>query len=317
MFPALHGKTDSHERDRPGQGPAPRSGPVPRLRAQPPPGSKGQSRELSSGRRPVSEQRPSGWEAGAQAQGRGTQGASPGSILLGHPTPAPGAVSPIPVTPAPRAVSPEAGYACGGCSGSREPARGAEAKAGAGVPGGRADRGSSPQRGSGRGLACSPSPEGSVSSPLQTRRELHPGALPATCVPAHHQPGQMLSKTEFCLNAQKGDLGDQNLKQINMCGSRLLITACNHGWERKSSLGRRGWRLAARSSEPGPASQPPLCRGQWLRGPRPLWGAGRGPEGPAVHTPPPPQSRPPGSSLVSPPPLPSSPPLSLPQFLLL
>lgn len=178
-------------------------------------------------------------------------------------------------------------------------------------------QGSSPQRGSGRGLACSPSPEGSVSSPLQTRRELHPGALPATCVPAHHQPGQMLSKTEFCLNAQKGDLGDQNLKQINMCGSRLLITACNHGWERKSSLGRRGWRLAARSSEPGPASQPPLCRGQWLRGPRPLWGTGRGPEGPAVHTPPPPQSRPPGSSLVSPPPLPSSPPLSLPQFLLL
>lgn len=46
-----------------------------------------------------------------------------------------------------------------------------------------------------------------------------------TCIPTHCQPGQMLSKTEFCLNAQKGDLGDQNLKQINMCGRRLLITA--------------------------------------------------------------------------------------------
>lgn len=165
VFPALRGKTDSHERDRPGQGPAPRSGPVPRLRAQPPPGSKGQSRELSSGRRPVSEQRPSGWEAGAQAQGRGTQGASPGSILLRHPIPAPGAVSPIPVTPAPRAVSPEAGYACGGCSGSREPARGAEAKAGAGVPGGRADRAPRP-RGARAGAWLAPRHLRDLSLPL-------------------------------------------------------------------------------------------------------------------------------------------------------
>lgn len=91
--------------------------------------------------------------------------------------------------------------------------------------------GSPPQRGSGRGLACSPSPEVSVcSSPLyKPEKNCTPGALPATCIPTHRQPGQMLSKTEFCLNAQKGDLGDRNLKQINMCGTGLLITAFNHG----------------------------------------------------------------------------------------
>lgn len=60
--------------------------------------------------------------------------------------------------------------------------------------------------------------------------------LPGAWFPCHHGtslpatrrlPGQMLSKTEFCLNAQKRDLGDQNLKQINMCSGRLLITAFN------------------------------------------------------------------------------------------
>lgn len=33
--------------------------------------------------------------------------------------------------------------------------------------------------------------------------------------PAHRPPSQMLAKAEFCLNAQRGDLGDESLKQIN------------------------------------------------------------------------------------------------------
>lgn len=52
---------------------------------------------------------------------------------------------------------------------------------------------------------------------------LPPRAAPSTLARPHH----MLPKAEFCLNAQKGDLGDQNLKQINMCSRQLLITAFN------------------------------------------------------------------------------------------
>lgn len=87
-----------------------------------------------------------------------------------------------------------------------------------------------------------------------------------TCVPTHCQPGQMLSKTEFCLNAQKGDLGDQNLKQINMCGRRLLITAGNHRPPRplRETSSEAAWGRLAKpmdySSEPELEPEPPSVR---------------------------------------------------------
>lgn len=84
-----------------------------------------------------------------------------------------------------------------------------------------------------------------------------------TCVPTHCQPGQMLSKTEFCLNAQKGDLRDQNLEQINMCGRRLLITAGNHRPPRplRETSSEAAWGRLAKpmdySSEPELEPEPP------------------------------------------------------------
>ncbi|KAK2504318.1 hypothetical protein MC885_011291, partial [Smutsia gigantea] len=81
--------------------------------------------------------------------------------------------------------------------------------------------GAHPREDPGRGLG-SPVTGPTCLFSLQTRRKLKLLGAWQALLPQHtptpHQPGHMLSKTEFCLNAQKGDLGDQNCQQINKYG---------------------------------------------------------------------------------------------------